>query len=84
MMWGRNYYDHERFFGGRFNFISPWHILILIGVIILVISIMMMMKERTHKTDSKDHLRKLLKEKLINGDITEEQYRAKKKVIDED
>lgn len=84
MMWNRNYYDHERFFSGRFNFISPWHILIIIGVIILVVSIMKMMSDRRPKSDSKDHLRKLLKEKLINGEITEEEYRARKKVIDED
>ncbi|WP_312652109.1 SHOCT domain-containing protein [Proteiniclasticum sp.] len=84
MMYNRNYYDPERFFSGRFNCFSPWHILILIGVIILVISVVKIMSDRRPKTDSKDHLRKLLKEKLINGQITEEEYRAKKRVIDED
>lgn len=84
MMYNRNNYDMERFFSGRFDFFSPWSILILIGVIILIISVMKMMSDRTHKTDGKDHLRKLLKERLIRGEITEEEYRVKKRVIDED
>lgn len=84
MMFNRYYYDHNRFFSGRFGFITPWHILIVIGVIILIISIIKLMTDRTHKGDSKEYLRKLLKEKLINGEITEEEYRAKKRVINED
>ncbi len=42
------------------------------------------MSDWKQKGDIKEYLRKLLKEKLINGEITEEEYRAKKKVINED
>ena len=85
MMFDRDYFEHNRFFRGRyFDYFSPWHIIIVIGLIILTISIVVLVYKRMHQKDSNENLRKLLKERYINGEITEEEYKAKKKIIDED
>ena len=85
MMYDKGYFEHERFFRGRyFDYISPWYIIIAIGLIILIISISKLVFKQMHQMDSQRNLRKLLKERYVNGEITEEEYKSMKKIIEED
>ncbi|HSR04073.1 MAG TPA: SHOCT domain-containing protein [Proteiniclasticum sp.] len=87
MMYGRRYYDEGRYFFDRsFYGITLWHVLIVIGVIILLISIVKLMSQKPSHNNTKDkneNLKKILDERYIKGEITEEEYKTKKKFLDE-
>ena len=87
MMYGRRYFDEGRhFFDRGFYGITIWHVLIVIGVIVLMISIVKMMSQKPGHNNTKDkneNLKRILDERYIKGEITEEEYKTKKKFLDE-
>ncbi len=87
MMYGRGFYDQGRFFFDRgFYGMIIWFILITVGVIILTISIVKMLSQKNNHKDNKgsnENLRKILDERYVKGEITEEEYKAKKKFIED-
>ncbi|MBO1265563.1 SHOCT domain-containing protein [Proteiniclasticum sp. SCR006] len=87
MMFGRGYYDRDRFFMHRdFYGITLWHVLIAIGVILLIISIVLLMTRKTghnERKDTNENLKRILDERYVRGEITEEEYKTKKKFLDE-
>lgn len=60
---------------GTFNF---WHILVMIGVVIVVIGFIMMSKKNNKSENSLE----LLKIQYIEGKLTEEEYLNRKNVIE--
>lgn len=86
MMYGRRYYDQGRYFFDRsFYGITLWHVLIVIGLIVLLFSIMKLMSQKSGNNNTKDkneNLKKVLDERYIKGEITEEEYTTKKKFLD--
>lgn len=83
MMYGRGFYDRRHFFDRDFYGIGLWYILIAIGLIILIISVVKLMKDRSAPKHKDESLKKILDERYIKGEITEEEYKAKKKFLDE-
>lgn len=64
-------------FGG--GYFSIWHLLIVIGIIIIIFSIVASRKSKTTlSSDAVDKLKVL----YINGEISEEEFLKRKNVID--
>lgn len=70
-------------FYGNFNGIGGF-IMMLIGIILLVVIVFFVIKygPSISKTD-KDKSLELLKKKYIDNEIDEEEYRAKRKILEE-
>lgn len=87
MMFGRGYYDRGRFFMNRDYYgITLWHVLIAMGVIILIISMVVLITRKSGQNATKDtneNLKRILDERYVRGEISEEEYKTKKKFLDE-
>lgn len=87
MMFGRGYFDRDRFFMHRdFYGITLWHVLIAIGVIILIVAIVVLLSRKSGNNERKgtnENLRRILDEKYVRGEISEEEYKTKRKFLDE-
>lgn len=67
------------FFGG-FGYFGLWHILVLIGLVVVVVSLVMLFKNKTTRSES-DAL-ETLKMLYAKGEITEETYLSRKGVLE--
>lgn len=67
-------------FLGSYGYFSPWHFLIMIGVVIIVAALLIWAGKR-NKTNSNNAL-DTLKLLYIKGDITEEEYLKRKNIIE--
>ncbi|MFH5836446.1 SHOCT domain-containing protein [Proteiniclasticum sp. C24MP] len=87
MMFGRGFYDRRRFFMDRdFYGITLWHVLIVIGVILLILSVVVLLTRKSGQKETKDtneNLKRILDERYVRGEISEEEYKTKKKFLDE-
>ena len=67
-------------FGARYGYLSPWHFLVMIGMVIIVAALLIWLGKR-NKINSNNALDSL-KLLYINGDITEEEYLKRKNIIE--
>jgi len=65
-------------YGGAWG---PWGMIIGLGLTILVISLIFMMVSKKKGHSSDENLLNILKEKFVNGEITEEEYLSKKNTL---
>lgn len=74
-------YDHCLWFANRF-FYGGWGMLTLAGILLAAgILFYLIMKNSKKKDTSKDVLERL-KTRFVNGDLSEEEYLQKKKILD--
>ncbi|MBF7097511.1 SHOCT domain-containing protein [Alkalibacter sp. M17DMB] len=71
-------------FGGCFNggFMGPWMFLVIGGLILATVAIVLLVLNKRKKTGNEDSdLLEMLKERYVRGEITEEEYIEKKRVL---
>lgn len=94
MMFGRRYYGSGRYFdryfdrfyhGDHYDNFSIWHILMMAGFVLLVVLLVVLIvkksKDRNSHPVQEDHLKKMLDERFVRGEITEEEYQQKLRVL---
>lgn len=66
-------------FGFSKGYLSIWHYLIMIGVVLIIIAIVAFRKSKSSNSSEAVEKLKML---YVNGDITEEEYLKRKNVIE--
>jgi len=74
MMYGRAFWGNNGCFG--FNYFSYWHF-IVIGVIIVLLFVAL----KNKNTKNNDEIIDILDKKIVNGEISEEEYLNKKNIL---
>ncbi len=79
MMHGNYMYDEFACSQYAGNMFGGWHILIMVGIIIVVIALVLFARKKYKGNDTQ--ALNTLKMLYVNGDITEEEYLKRKSVI---
>ncbi len=80
MMHGRGMFYN----GSGYGFMSGgWNWLIGVGIILLVVAVTYLIVNRNKNKDSNNNALKSLKVKFAQGEITEEEYKKRKSVLEE-
>jgi uncharacterized membrane protein len=78
MMFGSRIFGRFSHFG--YGIFSGWYSLIILGAIILLV-VFLINRRKKQTPLSGDYVLSLLKEKFVNGGITENEYLNKKKIL---
>lgn len=82
MMFRNSAYGIGRCFSGLgMGAWGPWGMLIGLGITILVVSLVIILFQRNRRSNTNEHLLDVLKERYVNGEITEEEYLTKKNIL---
>ncbi|MBN4050740.1 MAG: hypothetical protein COA82_06420 [Alkaliphilus sp.] len=80
MMFGRGYFVNNGCFGyGFFN--TGWHMLITIGILLVIVAVTYSLIKKSKKSALNNSSLESLKMKYVQGEITEEEYLNRKKVL---
>jgi putative membrane protein len=78
MMFGSGIFGRYTHFG--YGVFSGWYSLIILGAIIFLVGFLITRRKKQTRL-SGDYVLSLLKEKFVNGEITEDEYLNKKKIL---
>ena len=94
MMFGRRFYGSGRYFdrcfdrsyyGHHFGDFGIWHILMMVGFVLLIVLLVVLILKKSKGNNAhpvqEDHLKKMLDERFVRGEITEEEYQQKLRVL---
>lgn len=81
--------DFDRYFYGhhfdRFGSFGLWHILMMLGFVLLIVLLVILIVKKSNGRHNHpvqdDHLKKMLDERFVRGEITEEEYQQKLRVL---
>lgn len=68
-------------FGGYMTSWGPWGMIFGLGMVILLVSLVFMLLQNKRSGNSDADLLNLLKERYVSGEISEEEYLAKKNTL---
>lgn len=78
-MHGNGFWGRGGCFGyGGFNY---WHIMIMVGIVLLIVALILWVKKK-NTGSHQDEALTILKNKFALGEITSEEYMARKEVIE--
>jgi len=80
-MYGREMFNNGGCFGNGFMG-SGWHWLIGIGILLIIIAVTYLLVKKGKKSTPSGNALETLKMKFAQGEITEEEYNQRKKVLE--
>lgn len=82
MMFGKGMFNDGGCFGYGFMS-SGWHWLIGIGILLIIITVTYLIVKKGKRTSTYSNSLETLKVKFVQGEITEEEYKQRKRVLEE-
>lgn len=69
--------------GHGWSFGGPWAIMLAVGLILLVVGLVWAMRSSRPQDRPKNAARDVLRERFARGEISEEEFRARLRVLDD-